>query len=55
MKRALIPLVIFLGGRGFLFDGLFLDPREVPSPLVGKPAPKFSLPRLDNPETRIFS
>jgi cytochrome c biogenesis protein CcmG/thiol:disulfide interchange protein DsbE len=34
---------------GFLFKGLFLNPREVPSPLVGKPAPAFSLPRLDQP------
>ena len=39
---------------GFLFIGLNLDPREVPSPLVGKPAPQFSLPRLDNPE-QVFS
>lgn len=47
MKRALIPLFIFLVVVGFLFKGLFLDPREVPSPLVGKPAPHFSLVRLD--------
>jgi len=50
MKRALIPLVIFLIVMGFLFKGLFLNPREVPSPLVGKPTPQFNLPRLDNPE-----
>ena len=53
MKRGLIPLAIFLIVVGFLFKGLFLDPREVPSPLVGKPAPQFSLPRLDNPETKF--
>ena len=53
MKRGLIPLAIFLVVVGFLFKGLFLDPREVPSPLVGKPAPQFSLPRLDNPETKF--
>ena len=47
MKRALLPLIIFLVVVGFLFKGLFLDPREVPSPLVGKPAPQFSLTRLD--------
>jgi cytochrome c biogenesis protein CcmG/thiol:disulfide interchange protein DsbE len=29
-----------------LFAGLYLNPREVPSPLVGKPAPAFELPRL---------
>ena len=47
MKRALIPLFIFLVVVGFLFKGLFLDPREVPSPLVGIAAPHFSLVRLD--------
>jgi cytochrome c biogenesis protein CcmG/thiol:disulfide interchange protein DsbE len=50
MKRFILPLVIFLTMVGFLAVGLKLDPREVPSPLVGKPAPLFSLPRLDNPE-----
>jgi cytochrome c biogenesis protein CcmG, thiol:disulfide interchange protein DsbE len=48
MKRALIPLALFLVVAGFLFRGLSLDPREVPSPLVGKPAPQFNLPRLDD-------
>lgn len=51
MRRFILPLVIFLVVAGFLYKGLNLDPREVPSPLVGKPAPQFSLPRLDNPET----
>ncbi|MBZ4200948.1 MAG: DsbE family thiol:disulfide interchange protein [Methylotenera sp.] len=50
MKRALIPFAIFIIMVGFLFKGLFLNPREVPSPLVGKPAPAFSLPRLDQAE-----
>lgn len=54
MKRFLLPLVLFLVVVGFLFKGLYLDPREVPSPLVGKSAPLFSLPRLDNPEL-VFS
>ena len=53
MKRALIPLFIFLVVAGFLFKGLFLDPREVPSPLVGKPAPQFSLSRLDATDQRV--
>ena len=30
--------------------GLNLDPRDVPSPLVGKPAPAFSLPLLATPD-----
>ena len=48
--RALTPLAIFLALVGFLFKGLFLNPKDIPSPLVGKPAPQFDLPRLDNPE-----
>lgn len=48
MKRYLLPLVIFLVLVGFFAVGLNLNPREVPSPLIGKPAPVFSLPRLDD-------
>ena len=47
MKRFLIPLGLFLVLAVFLAIGLNRDPHEVPSPLVGKPAPAFSLPRLD--------
>lgn len=47
MKRYLIPLVLFVVLAVFLGIGLNLNPREVPSPLVGKPAPAFDLPRLD--------
>ena len=46
MKRFLIPLALFMVLAVFLAVGLSRDPREVPSPLVGKPAPAFSLPRL---------
>jgi cytochrome c biogenesis protein CcmG/thiol:disulfide interchange protein DsbE len=46
MKRFLWPLAVFLLVVGFLAAGLKLDPREVPSPLVGKPAPAFQLPVL---------
>jgi cytochrome c biogenesis protein CcmG/thiol:disulfide interchange protein DsbE len=44
--KFLIPLVVFLGVSIFLFKGLSLNPREVPSPLIDKPAPAFSLPLL---------
>ncbi len=54
MKRFLLPLIIFLVMVGFLAVGLHLDPREVPSPLVGKPAPAFDLPLLDQPK-KTFS
>ncbi|MBL8343391.1 MAG: DsbE family thiol:disulfide interchange protein [Rubrivivax sp.] len=53
MKRYLIPLALFVVLAGFLFVGLGLNPREVPSPLVNKPAPAFVLPRLDNPAVQV--
>ncbi len=43
MKRWL-PLLIFAVLVGFFAKGLFLNPREVPSPFIGKPAPAFTLP-----------
>jgi cytochrome c biogenesis protein CcmG/thiol:disulfide interchange protein DsbE len=46
MNRFLIPFGIFVVVVGFLAVGLSLNPRELPSPLVGKPAPDFSLPQL---------
>jgi cytochrome c biogenesis protein CcmG, thiol:disulfide interchange protein DsbE len=47
--RFLIPLAIFVVLAGFLFKGLFLNPREVPSPLIDKPAPQFTLSQLAEP------
>jgi cytochrome c biogenesis protein CcmG/thiol:disulfide interchange protein DsbE len=45
-KWLLIPLALFLGLASFLAVGLSRDPRELPSPLVGRAAPPFVLPRL---------
>ena len=53
MKRFLWPLVIFILLVGFLAVGLRLNPREVPSPLVGKAAPAFALPVLQQPDKRF--
>lgn len=53
MKRYLLPLLVFVVMAGFLAIGLKLDPREVPSPLIGKPAPAFDLPQLAAPEQRL--
>lgn len=53
MKKALIPLLIFMVLLGFLGVGLSLKPREIPSPLINKPAPDFSLPTLDAPELKM--
>ena len=46
MNRFLWPLIGFVVLVALLAVGLTLNPREVPSPLVGKPAPGFALPRL---------
>jgi len=48
-KKLLIPLVVFVALAGFLFVGLWRDPREVPSPLIDKPAPQFKLSQLAKP------
>src|ERR1700716_100235 len=40
-----IPLAIFVVLVAFLWVGLGRDPREVPSPLIGKAAPSFALPQ----------
>ena len=53
MKRYLLPLIVFAALLVLLAIGLKLDPREVPSPLIGKPAPGFNLPRLDAPEQKL--
>ena len=39
-----IPLALFLGMVVFLAIGLNRNPKEIPSPLIGKPAPSFQLP-----------
>ncbi|MFQ5755467.1 MAG: DsbE family thiol:disulfide interchange protein [Acidiferrobacterales bacterium] len=42
----LLPVLVFLGIAVFLGIGLTLNPREIPSPLIGKPVPDFSLPAV---------
>jgi len=41
---------IFMALVALLAVGLTLNPREVPSPLIGKPAPGFELPLLHAPD-----
>lgn len=48
MMRFTLPLVVFLVLAVFLYKGLGRDTREVPSPLVGKIAPAFVLPNLQD-------
>src|ERR1700716_3877851 len=51
--RLLVPLAIFIVILAFLWAGLSRDPHEVPSPLVGKPAPAFQLAQLQAPDQRL--
>ncbi len=47
MKKFLIPLALFFVLVVFLAIGLKRDPKEIPSPLMGRVAPAFTLPTLD--------
>ena len=44
--KYLIPFGIFIVLAGFLFKGLYMDPRQLPSVLINKPMPQWSLPTL---------
>ena len=50
MKKFIIPIGLFALLGVLLAYGLKLDPHKIPSPLVGKPLPAFSLPTLENPD-----
>jgi len=51
--RLIVPLVVFLVIVVFLWAGLSRDPREVPSPFIGKPAPAFDLAQLHAPGKKL--
>lgn len=53
MKRFLWPLGLFLSLMLLLGAGLHHDPRDLPSPLIGQPAPAFTLNQLAEPDRRF--
>ena len=53
MKKLTWTLGGFIALVVVLAVGLRLNPREVPSPLIGKPAPPFELPLLNEPDKRF--
>ena len=55
MIRYLLPLAAFIILVAFLLVGLNLNPRKIPSPLIGKPAPVFKLQQLHEPEKILES
>ena len=50
--KFLIPLAVFATIAWFAWQALSRDPRELPSPLIGKPVPGFTLPTLPDPQAR---
>lgn len=55
MLRTLVPATLFAVLIVFFWVGLELNPSEVPSPLIGKPAPSFRLPALADPQAVVSS
>jgi cytochrome c biogenesis protein CcmG/thiol:disulfide interchange protein DsbE len=53
MKKFLIPIGLFVALGVLLAVGLKLDPRKIPSPLVGKPLPAFTLTTLEDPQKTL--
>ena len=52
-KKFFIPLFAFAALIGLMLFGLNNDPKLIPSPFIGQPAPKFELPRLYKPGQTI--
>lgn len=56
MKRSLfylLPIAVLGALIALFWHGLYLNPRILPSPLIGKPVPAFSLPELLHPQDAI--
>jgi cytochrome c biogenesis protein CcmG/thiol:disulfide interchange protein DsbE len=55
MWKFVAPFAIFAALGAFLYVGLYRDPSYVPSPLIGKQAPEFTLPSLQDPAFPVAS
>src|SRR5690606_32476668 len=53
MMKFAVPAVIVAVIAFFFYVGLGLKPQPLPSPLIGKPMPEFSLPLLQDPERTL--
>jgi cytochrome c biogenesis protein CcmG, thiol:disulfide interchange protein DsbE len=53
MLKFIIPLILFIVLAVFLALGLKGKPGEIPSPLLNKPAPAFSAPKLNAPNEKL--
>jgi cytochrome c biogenesis protein CcmG, thiol:disulfide interchange protein DsbE len=52
---ALVPVVIFTGLALLFWRGLYGNPSELPSVLIGKPVPVFSLPSIEGSDIPGFA
>lgn len=55
MWRFLVPIGLFAALLAFFFAGLGRDTKTLPSPLIGKPAPQFELPSVEDPARAVSS
>ena len=55
MWKFIVPFGLFALLAVFLYIGLHRDPSYVPSPLIGKQAPEFTLPSLQDPAYPVSS
>jgi len=53
MNKFLVPIIAFALLGVMLWKGLSLDPRYIPSPLIGKALPDFSLASVTRPDKVI--
>ena len=52
-RRIIITLLVLLPLIGLLAYGFTRDPREIPTPFIGKPAPPFTLTLVDGGQLRL--
>jgi cytochrome c biogenesis protein CcmG/thiol:disulfide interchange protein DsbE len=55
MWRYFVPVLVLAVLAVFFYGGLGLNPSRVTSPLLGKPAPEFSLPTVRDPAVNVGS
>ncbi len=55
MWRFIVPIGLFAALFAVFFVGLGRDKETLPSPLIGKPAPQFTLPAVEDPSRMVSS
>lgn len=55
MWRFIVPIGVFAALFAVFFVGLGRDKETLPSPLIGKPAPQFALPSVEDPSRTVSS